>query len=276
MKFFSLLAILGVAATASCAQQTTVTDLQPLPATAEKPLPTLWLIGDSTVRNGTKGQQGWGDPLKELFDPTKIRVENRARGGRSSRTFFTEGLWDAVTKELKAGDFVLMQFGHNDGGSLEGERATGRASIKGNGDESKEIVNKEGKLEVVQSFGWYLRRYASDAKAKGATPIVLSLIPRNGWKDGKVYRANTSYGLWAKEAAEAEKVAFVDLNELVATRYETLGQEKVAAFFPHEHTHTSPDGARLNAEIVVEGLQALPGAPLGAYLKTATEAPPKQ
>src|SRR5690349_3937597 len=79
---------------------------------------TLYLIGDSTVRNNTRGLQGWGDPLKARFDSGRIRVENRARGGRSSRTFYTEGLWERVRAELKPGDFVIMQFGHNDGGSL--------------------------------------------------------------------------------------------------------------------------------------------------------------
>src|SRR2546423_15538589 len=80
--------------------------------------PTLFLIGDSTVNTRTQGQLGWGDPIAELFDASKIRVVNRARGGRSSRTYFTEGLWDQVLGELKAGDFVLMQFGHNDRGPL--------------------------------------------------------------------------------------------------------------------------------------------------------------
>src|SRR5213593_1447638 len=90
------------------------------PAAAQPP--TLFIIGDSTVNNGTKGQQGWGTPLAGLFDPARIKVENRARGGRSSRTFLTEGLWDRVVASLKPGDFVLMQFGHNDGGPLTGGR----------------------------------------------------------------------------------------------------------------------------------------------------------
>src|SRR5262245_52571890 len=104
--------------------------------------PTLWIIGDSTVRNGTRGLQGWGDPLKELFDSAKIQVENRALGGRSSRTFYTEGLWEKVRAELKPGDFVLMQFGHNDGGSLTQSRA--RASLKGVDERTEEITRTNG------------------------------------------------------------------------------------------------------------------------------------
>src|SRR5215469_16380522 len=85
--------------------------------------PTVFLIGDSTVNTPTKGVQGWGTPIASFFDSAKINVENRARGGRSSRTYFTEELWEQVRSNLKIGDFVLMQFGHNDGGLLAEGRA---------------------------------------------------------------------------------------------------------------------------------------------------------
>src|SRR5262249_44023918 len=81
-------------------------------------LPTLYIIGDSTVNNSTKDQMGWGTVIPDFFDTSKIRIENRARGGRSSRTYLTEGLWDQILAEIKPGDFVLMQFGHNDGGAV--------------------------------------------------------------------------------------------------------------------------------------------------------------
>lgn len=237
--------------------------LAPAGRATEKPdphLPTLFLIGDSTVNNGTKGLEGWGTDIGAFFDKTKINVENRARGGRSSRTFLTEGLWDKVLQEMKSGDFVLMQFGHNDGGSLSDPHS--RASLKGNGDETKEATDADGKKETVHSYGWYLRKYISDAKAKGATPIVLSLIPRNDWKDGKVARASEGYGKWAAEAAKQEGVAFVDLNGIIADHYDKMGQEKVKAFFPEEHTHTNHAGAELNARCVIEGLKGLEKCPL--------------
>jgi lysophospholipase L1-like esterase len=227
--------------------------------------PTLYLIGDSTVRNRTRGQLGWGDPIAALFDVSKITVTNRALGGRSSRTFMTEGLWDKILAELKPGDFVLMQFGHNDGGPLDDGRA--RASLKGISDESRVVTNKtSGKVETVHSYGWYMRKYIADAKAKGATPIVLSLVPRKIWKDGKIVRASNDYGRWAAEAAQAEGVAFVDLNDIVARHYEELGPEKVNSLFGDEHTHTTPEGAKLSAQCVVEGLRALKNCPLTKYL----------
>ncbi|WP_353565941.1 GDSL-type esterase/lipase family protein [Haloferula sargassicola] len=135
--------------------------------------PTLWIIGDSTVRNGTPGQMGWGDPLVGEFDPARIEVVNRAIGGRSSRTFLTEGRWDAILANLQAGDYVLMQFGHNDGGDyFTGDRP--RASIPDIGEETKSgTVAQTGKDEVVHSYGWYLRHICRTAKAAGAQPIVV-------------------------------------------------------------------------------------------------------
>src|SRR5712691_7132723 len=137
--------------------------LVPMPALAAGPkdvtkvdhLPTLFIIGDSTVKNGTKGQVGWGDPIADDFDKSKIRVVNRALGGRSSRTYLTEGLWDKVLADVQPGDFVIMQFGHNDGGGLSDPR--GRASIKGTGDETQEATNaRTGEKQSVHSYGWYL------------------------------------------------------------------------------------------------------------------------
>src|SRR5690606_10827080 len=98
-------------------------------ATCGQTTPTLFLIGDSTVHNGSghgaDSMWGWGSLLDEHFDATKIKVMNRAIGGRSSRTFLTEGRWDEVLKEIRPGDFVMMQFGHNDGGGLTGNRGRG-------------------------------------------------------------------------------------------------------------------------------------------------------
>src|SRR5438046_1486213 len=170
--------------------------------------PTFFIIGDSTVKNGQGtgggGLWGWGDFIAPYFDTTKIAIENDARGGTSSRTFQTQGLWDKVLTKLKPSDFVIMQFGHNDSGALD-DTARARGTIKGIGEESKEIYNPIRKVqEVVHTYGWYLRKFINDAKAKGATVIVCSPIPRNDWKDGKVMRSKDSYALWAAQVAKAE------------------------------------------------------------------------
>ncbi|MBV9850231.1 MAG: hypothetical protein JO250_11200 [Armatimonadetes bacterium] len=145
-----------------------------------------------------------------------------ARGGRSSRTYLTEGLWEAVRADLKAGDFVLMQFGHNDGGS---PATSYRASLKGNGEETRTVTDpKTSKTETVHSYGWYLRRYIADARAKGASPIVLSPVPRNIWKDGKVARNANDFGKCASEAARTGGAAFVDLKKSSRTNMTHLAR----------------------------------------------------
>jgi lysophospholipase L1-like esterase len=207
--------------------------------------------------------------LTEWFDDQRITVVNRALGGRSSRTFLTEGLWDAVLRDLKAGDFVLIQFGHNDGGSLYQGRA--RASLKGIGEQTEDVIlEATGKPETVHTYGWYLRRYIRDAKAKGAIPIVLSLVPRNIWNEDQtqVIRAADSYGGWAEQVARQEGVYFIDLNDIVARRYEQVGPETVGnVYFGRDHTHTTPAGAAVTAKLLAEAIDKLQDCPLKQYLK---------
>jgi lysophospholipase L1-like esterase len=209
-----------------------------------KQKPTVFTIGDSTVKNGqgngAGGFWGWGDPIAQYFDTTKVVMKNRALGGTSSRTFQTKGLWNEVLKQLKKGDFVLMQFGHNDGSAINDDNRA-RGTIKGVGEETEEIENILTKEhETVHSYGLYMKKYIRETQAKGAVPVVLSMIPRNIWKDGKVERASEMYGKWAKKVAESSGAFFIDLNELVAVKYEEMGTEKVMAFFPGDHMHNQP------------------------------------
>jgi rhamnogalacturonan acetylesterase len=236
----------------------------------KKEKPVFYIIGDSTVRNGDgsgKNQQwGWGSFIADHFDTTKISIRNHAIGGRSSRTFITEGRWDKILATLRKGDYVIMQFGHNDAGPLD-DTARARGTIKGIGDESKKIYNPiTKKQEVVYTYGWYMRKYIRDAKAKGAIAIVCSPIPRNDWKEGKVMRSSESYTKWAREVAEQEGAYFIDLNEIVAAKYEESGAEKVKPFFPVDHTHTNIDGAKLNAELVIKALKEIKPGKLKKYL----------
>jgi rhamnogalacturonan acetylesterase len=241
-------------------------------STVKKEKPVLYLVGDSTVKNGSgkgsDGLWGWGDFLYEHFDTTRIKIENRARGGRSSRTFQTEGLWDSVLKKLKPGDYVIMQFGHNDGGPLN-DTSRARGSIKGTGEETEEIDNLlTKKHEVVHTYGWYMRQYIRDTKSRGATPIVCSLVARNVWKEGKVARSAGSYATWAEIVAKEEGAIYIDLNDLVATRYEELGPEEVKTkLFLQDHTHTNTAGAKINAGLVVQGLKQHKKVSLLRYLQ---------
>lgn len=243
---------------------------------ADPSLPTLYLVGDSTMKVGTPGQRGWGDDLAQYFDPKKINVVNEAIGGRSSRTYQAEGRWAEVVKMLQKGDYVILQFGHNDGGAIN-DNFRARASIKGTGEETQEIDNiLTHKHEVVHTFGWYMRKYVTDVKSRGATPIVFSLVPRNSWKDGKVVRASeNSYGQWARQAADATGAAFVDHNEIIAEGLDKLGPEKTLPLFADGRLHASPAGAEFNARMAAAGLKGLPGNPLGPYFsEAARDIPP--
>ncbi|MCH5718317.1 rhamnogalacturonan acetylesterase [Niabella hibiscisoli] len=233
--------------------------------------PVLYIIGDSTVKNGSgKGSDalwGWGSLIDSYFDSTRISIENRAIGGRSSRTFITEGRWDTILKTLKKGDYVLMQFGHNDAGPLD-DTSRARGTIKGIGTESKDIYNPIRKInETVYTYGHYMRRYIREAKEKGAVPIVCSPVPRNNFKDGKTKRGDQDYGLWSKQVAAEEHALFIDLNALIADAYDTMGADEVDKFFPKDHTHPNKEGSTLNAAKVVEGIKALNDSDLKKYLK---------
>jgi lysophospholipase L1-like esterase len=235
-------------------------------------LPTVFVVGDSTANNHANGGLGWGDPFINYFDPSKVNVLNRARGGRSSRTFISEGLWDKVLGEMKKGDFVLIQFGHNDPGAIN-DATRARGSLPGIGDETQEIDNLLTKQhEVVHTFGWYMRKMIVETKAKGATPIVLSLTVRNIWKDNHVERGPGKFGEWAAQIANSEHSMFVDVTKLIAEKYERLGEAKVKELFATDHTHTSPAGAELNASLVVAGLKMLKGQPLNRYLSAKGKA----
>jgi rhamnogalacturonan acetylesterase len=238
----------------------------------KRPKPTIWLIGDSTVKNGSGkgagGLWGWGDFLYQQFDTTKVSIKNYALGGRSSRTFISEGLWDKVLARVKPGDYVIMQFGHNDGGAIN-DNSRARGTIKGTGDETEEIDNiLTKKHETVHSYGWYLRKYITGTKEKGATAIVCSLIPRNIWENGKVIRASEDYAIWAEESAVREKVFYINLNEIIAGKYEAKGEEEVKTkfFTSADHTHTTEAGAIVNAGAVAEGIRTLKGCKLKKYV----------
>ena len=231
-----------------------------LPEPSNPKLPTVFLIGDSTVRNGggdgAGGQWGWGEPLMAWFDPAKANLVNRAVGGLSSRTFYEGVYWLRVLDMLKPGDFVLMQFGHNDSGALDGPQGA-RVSLPGTGEETK---------GTVHTYGWYLRQFVKEARAKGATPIVCSLIPRKIWKDGKIVRNTDGFAGWAAEAARAEGAPFLDLNTWIADEYDRRGAAAVEPLFADEHTHTSLAGAELNASIVAAGIRGLKGIALAQDL----------
>lgn len=246
-------------------------------------VPTLFIAGDSTAAkySGENPQQGWAEPVAALFDPAKLRVVNAARGGRSSRTFITEGHWDRMLAEVKAGDFVIIQFGHNDAGALNQEPPgsskplRARGTIPGVGDEYAEIDNVvTGQRETVYSFGHYLRKMVDDTRARGATPILMTLTQRNSWREGRIECPSDTYRSWTWRIARDAQLPFVDLTRITGDRYQRQGPDAVKAQFGSDAVHTNAAGAEANAVDVLSGLLALPRLKFGSKLSTAGRAVP--
>lgn len=228
----------------------------------------IYTIGDSTVRNTQGAYCGWGSVLQQFFDSSDVVVHNHAMAGRSTRTFMKEGRWQKVMDLLQPGDYVFIQFGHNEGSVPDTTRSGYRGVLKGIGSDSVLLDWGDGQLETVYTYGAYLRTMVRAAKERGAEPILVSMIPRNQWAElGKVRRADDSYGLWARQVAASEQVDFVDLNSITADKYDALGEEEVKTrFFIDDHTHTNEQGAIENARSVVEGLRSI-GHPLIQFVR---------
>jgi rhamnogalacturonan acetylesterase len=239
-------------------------------------LPTLFVAGDSTAaRNNTDIQRGWGAVLMDYFDTGKLNLVNYAQGGASFPSYYASR-WPQVVAALKPGDFVVVEFGHN-GGHLNGIGEEIRAGLDG---------------RELHTYGWYIRKFAQDARSKGAIPIISTPTVRNIWTnpnakftDSTIVNKNDKYkpsedkversmgqpldngmSLWARQVCEQEKIAFVDHCQVTAELYEKMGREAVAKLFIQDHTHTTTDGAVINAETFIAGLKALKDMPLINFL----------
>ena len=239
--------------------------------------PVVFICGDSTVKNVDNadhtGMWGWGSLATTIFDTSKITVSNQAIAGRSTRSYLNEGRWERVYNALQPGDFVLLQFGHNDIGNLTDKK--GRAVIASAQDTCHVYqIEGDGRYELIYSFGWYLKKMIDDVREKGATPILLSLTPRNEWPGGHIERRDDTYGRWYREVVEQTGVDFIDVHNISADFLDKKFagkdpekcKQKAAVYFNHDHTHTSYQGALMNARSVARGLKAS-ASPLAAYLR---------
>ncbi|MBI5257812.1 MAG: rhamnogalacturonan acetylesterase [Burkholderiales bacterium] len=228
--------------------------------------PTLFLVGDSTVRTGgVNGQWGWGERLTERLDTQQLQLANHAMAGRSSRSFLREGRWDAVRAQLKPGDVVLIQFGHNDGARVGDPAGKQRGALPGIGPELADEALPDGSRETVRSFGAYLTRYLRDSLDAGAVPVVLSPVPhKDRWAGERDFE---HIAAWGRAVAQREGALFIDLTLIVTEAYRALGAAAVEALFADARTHTNDAGARLNAACVARGLRALPQALLAPFVR---------
>jgi lysophospholipase L1-like esterase len=236
---------------------------------------TVYLIGDSTMADYTGDYEpgkdymktrypvtGWGQVFQPFLIPDSIikvnnliktesaLVDNRARGGRSTRTFFQEGRWRSVYDSLKKEDIVLMQFGHNDAAESKTER----------------YVNIEGYKE-------FLRLFVNQTREKGATPIILTPVARNyPWKDGELQNVHGEYDQASKDIAKELNVMLIDLNQKSMDFFTAMGESYVTENYfmnlppntyeaypngQNDNTHFQSKGATEVARLVFEGMQEL-------------------
>jgi lysophospholipase L1-like esterase len=241
----------------------------------KKKVVTVYLIGDSTMadysNNYDPGKDymktrypvtGWGQVFQQfmhsdslykvegLIKGDSVIVDDRARGGRSTRTFFQEGRWRAVFESLKENDVVLIQFGHNDAAENKPER----------------YVDIEGYKE-------FLRLYVTQTRQKGARPVILTPVARNyPWKEGRLTNVHGDYDQAAKEVARELNVPLIDLNQRSMDHFSAMGRDYVTEKYfmnlpagvyeaypegQNDNTHFQPKGAKAVARLVFEGMQEL-------------------
>jgi lysophospholipase L1-like esterase len=221
-----------------------------LPITANAKQITVYLTGDSTMAKKLpekRPETGWGEMFQQLFNDKKVVVDNHAMNGRSTRSFIAEGRWKTVVDKLKKGDFVFIQFGHNDAAKDRVDRYTPPEDFKNN-----------------------LRKFIAEVKAKKANPVLLTPVMRRRFdKDGKFYDAHGEYPDLTRSVAKEQKVPLLDLHRRTETLLVNYGMEESKKLFlqlkPGEHpnypngvddnTHFSPKGAEEVAKLVVEEIQ---------------------
>lgn len=211
-------------------------------------------------------QTGWGQVFQPLFTPESlprlkqlhlaktVTVVPKAKGGRSTRSFFEEGRWREIYDALQPGDLVLIQFGHND--------------------QSKDKIDR---YTPIDGYKQYLRMYVENVRAKKARPILMTSVSRNNrWEDGKLQNTHGDYPQAVKDLAAEMKVDLIDLNQLSMDLFNAKGQEYVSEkYFMNlpegkfegypkglkDNTHFQPEGAEAVAKLVFEALSKLPAKP---------------
>ncbi|HVX86743.1 MAG TPA: GDSL-type esterase/lipase family protein [Phycisphaerae bacterium] len=244
-------------------------------------LPTLFIAGDSTAATGPLTARdgnpirGWAAVLVDYFDTSKVNLCNYAIGGARFNSYLAPGRgggaspWDQLLGAVKAGDFVVIQFGQNSG------------PLPGIGDDVQEVAGRGGGPgTTLHTHGWYLRKMIRDVKAKGATPIAMTLTVRDVWTNGKVERLKEQKpgegGMsdWTREVAAQEHVAVIDESNIAGDMYDKLGQTEADKLFADHHLHTTTAGAIINCEAFISGLKAIPDMPLVADLNAKGKAIP--
>jgi pectinesterase len=222
---------------------------------------TIFLAGDSTMaekRPDKRPETGWGEMLGKHFQDGKVIIDNCAQNGRSTRTFISEGRWQAIIDALKPGDYVIIQFGHNDESKQKGERYTPPADFRSN-----------------------LIKFVQETRARRATPFLLTPVMRRRFdKEGRVQDTHGEYPDIVRSVAKEFKVSLIDMHRLsteVLTRYGAEGSRKLflqlkAGDDPNypngieDNTHFNPAGAEVMAQLAADAMRAQ-HKPLAKFMK---------
>jgi lysophospholipase L1-like esterase len=211
---------------------------------------TVWLIGDSTMAKKevrAYPEHGWGMPFVYFFDST-VTVDNRAQNGRSTRTFMEEGRWTPVVAALQEGDYVFVQFGHND------------------------EVNTKKSYTTEAQFKANLIKYIADTRSKKANPVLLTPVARRNFDStGHIVGTHEVYAQIVRDVAKENNVPMIDLDKEAQALYQQWGVDKSKLLFNHlapdehpnypkgkeDNTHFSELGARIIAQLVLKDIRSL-------------------
>lgn len=213
---------------------------------------SVWMIGDSTMCQYDSTRfplTGWGMPFADYFNPD-ITIKNKARGGRSTRTFLSEGLWKPIKDSLQAGDYVFIQFGHND-----------------------EAKNYPDRYTPPDAYRTNLIKFVTETRAKKAIPVLITPVSR--WKfdaNGHALETHAAYSPVVRRVAAQYKVPLIDLDQMSIELYQKMGPKDSHLLFNllapgeepdypsailHNNTHFNAYGARRIAELVLQGIEKL-------------------
>ena len=211
---------------------------------------TIYIAGDSTMAQkepSKRPETGWGEALQPCFDSASVRIANRAMNGRSTKSFIGEGRWKAIVDSLSPGDYVLIEFGHND----------------------EKVGMPVGSSPA--DFGVNLARFVDDVRARRATPVLLTPVVRRKWQHGKLVDTHGEYPGVVRAVAKEKQVAFVDMTELSARVLERYGPDSSTALFLQLKPGADanyPNGVEDNTHFSPIGAREMAGAFLDAFTKT--------
>lgn len=210
---------------------------------------TIYIAGDSTAANKTadkRPETGWGEMLQQHFDPAKVKVVNEAKNGRSTKSFIDEGLWQSIIDRLKKGDWVFIEFGHND-----------------------EKKDKPAIYASPDAYKANLVRFIKETRAKGATPVLLTPVSRRKFENGVPAKTHGEYPDAVKTVGKEQRVAVIDMESKSAAVQAKYGDEGSRKLFlqlnpvenpnypkgVEDNTHFNPKGADEMAKLAVEGIR---------------------